>query len=219
MMASCDPAAGLLAAEIARTSDFRLIVLPRSSTAALDLLRNRQVHVAGMHLTGGTRSSTNEVIAREKLGPGFRLLHGARWTEGVAFGSGMGNVNLRTLLRSKVRWIGRETGSGARQCLDEILDGRPAPKRVARDHRGVADAIRNGWADAGVCLQLASDEAGLNFLRVREEAYDLCYAAEFESDPRLRALLRVIRSPEYRRLVGELPGYSAEDTGEVVALD
>lgn len=219
MMASCDPAAGLLASEIARTSDFRLIVLPRSSSSALELLQKRLIHVAGIHLSGGTRSSNNAAVVRERLGAGYRLLHGARWTEGLAFEPGLGGTNIRSLLRSKLRWIGREVGSGARQCLDEVLEGRPAPKRLARDHRGVADAIRCGWADVGVCLQLTSDEAGLKFLRVREEAYDLCYATEFDADPRLRTLVRVIRSPEYRRLVGELPGYSAENTGETISVE
>ncbi|MCI0376874.1 MAG: ABC transporter permease subunit [Gemmataceae bacterium] len=40
VLASCDPAAGLLGAELERTSPFRLIVLPRSSRQALLLLCN-----------------------------------------------------------------------------------------------------------------------------------------------------------------------------------
>ena len=41
VMACCDPAAGLLAAEYARASGFRLLVFPRGGRAALDLLRQR----------------------------------------------------------------------------------------------------------------------------------------------------------------------------------
>ena len=48
-LASCDPAAGLLAAEYARASGFRLMVFPRSGSAALDLVQKRLVHVAGLH--------------------------------------------------------------------------------------------------------------------------------------------------------------------------
>ena len=115
-------------------------------------------------------------------------------------------------------WIGREPGSGARQCLDELLDNRPAPRRLARDHRGVAEAIRCGWADAGVCLRLVADEAGLRFLPVRLEGYDLCFTATTEHDPRVQALVRVIQSSEYRRLLGELPGYDTHQTGELVPV-
>ena len=67
-------------------------------------------------------------------------------------------VSARSARRSRadLRWVGREDGSGARQCLDELLGGRrKPPRRLASDHRGVAEAVRSGWADAGVCLRLA----------------------------------------------------------------
>jgi hypothetical protein len=32
-------------------------------------------------------------------------------------------------------------------------------------------------------------------------------------DPRLRALVAAVRSPAYRRLLGELPGYDSAATG------
>src|SRR5262245_5146643 len=110
---------------------------------------------------------------------------------------------VRGLLRNRLTWIGRELGSGARQCLDELLDNRPAPRRIARDHRGVAEAVRCGWADAGVCLRLVADEAGLRFLPVRTEGYDLCYTPAVADDPRVQALVRVIQSREFRQLTGE----------------
>jgi molybdate-binding protein len=86
---------------------------------------------------------------------------------------------------------------------------------MARDHRGVAEALRCGWAEAGVCLQLASEEAGLDFLPVRQEAYDLCYPAAWEAEPRIAALVQVVRSATYRRLLGDLPGYDVTRTGDL----
>ena len=59
----------------------------------------------------------------------------------------------------------------------------------------------------GVCLRLASEEGQLAFLPVGEEAYDLCFRSDQAADPRMAALVRTVRSPEYRRLLGELPGY------------
>jgi putative molybdopterin biosynthesis protein len=117
------------------------------------------------------------------------------------------------------RWVGREPGSGARQCLDALLGDRPPPEHQARDHRGVADAIRSGWADLGVCLRLTGEEAGLDFIPLRHEAYDLCYPAQFEDDPRLVALREVVRSAPFRRALGGLPGYQAADTGEARAVE
>ena len=48
IMASCDPAAGLLTTQLARATGLRLLVLPRSSKQALTLLGQGLVHVAGV---------------------------------------------------------------------------------------------------------------------------------------------------------------------------
>jgi molybdate-binding protein len=215
VLASCDPASGLLAQELARSTGVRLIVLPRSSATALSLLQQGLVHAAGVHLAGDDAPGGNAAIVRNMLGPGFSLLHVACWEEGVTFAAARRISTIRQAVQADLRWVGREAGSGARRCLDEILGARRPPRRLAADHRGVADAIRCGWADIGVCLRLASEEAGLEFLSVRREAYDLCVADALKSDPRLQALIDTVRSPSYRRLLGELPGYDSTGSGKV----
>jgi molybdate-binding protein len=69
-----------------------------------------------------------------------------------------------------------------------------------------------------VCVQLAADEAGLNFLPVRTEMLDFCFADSLARDPRGQALIRLMRSRSHRRLVSELPGYDARETGELLQL-
>jgi molybdate-binding protein/DNA-binding XRE family transcriptional regulator len=215
VMACCDPAVNLLAGELARTADVRLIALPRPSRSALALLGQGLVHVAGVHLARADRPGGNAAIVKNELAAGYTLLRVARWKEGIAFAPGLKLPSIRAAIRSNLHWIGREDGSGARQCLDELLIGRKAPRRLAADHRGVAEAVRNGWADAGICLRLVSEEAGLDFLGVREEAYDLCFPEASCNDLRIRALLDVVRSPWYRKTLGRLPGYNSADTGEL----
>lgn len=222
VIASCDPAIGLLVRELATESHVRLLVLKRSSSEALRLLSTGLVHLAGVHLASATQAGGNAAVIRERLGAGYRLLKMARWDEGLAMTPGSGITTIKAAVAAqsatRQRWVGREVGSGARQCLDELLEGRTAPKRLARDHAGVAEAICCGWADAGVCLRLTAEDAGLEFLSIREETYDVCYRAEFESDPRFQALLRVCRSPSYRKLLGELPGYEVSHTGELESI-
>src|SRR5262245_2942594 len=48
-IATCDPAAGLLAAEYRRASGFRLLVFPRNGGQAVDLLKQGLVHIASLH--------------------------------------------------------------------------------------------------------------------------------------------------------------------------
>ena len=50
LLAGCDPAVGLLHAEVQRATNFQLIPLVRSSRQALEFLRRGLVHVAGIHL-------------------------------------------------------------------------------------------------------------------------------------------------------------------------
>lgn len=215
VMASCDPAAGLLAAEYARVSGFRLIVLPRSSQQSLELLYRGLIHIAGIHFASVEEPDLNESLAKARLGPETRLVRVARWQEGLALPGQSGISSIRGALESRLRWVGREPGSGARQCLDQILGGERQPEHIAYDHRGVAQAIRCGFADAGVCLRLVSDEAGLRFLSVREEIYDLCYFASFEQDRRFKALLSILQSANLRSMMAELPGYTVEGMGEL----
>ncbi|HEY2155984.1 MAG TPA: substrate-binding domain-containing protein [Isosphaeraceae bacterium] len=217
VIATCDPAVALLA-DALRSSGVRLLPLPRSSRAALALLGEGLVHASGMHLgSPDAAHDGNAAAVRDRLGPGFRLLRVARWQEGLCLAPGLGLSTVRSALAPGLRWVGREEGSGARQCLDELLgDRRKPPRRIATDHRGVAEAVRHGWADLGVCVRLPAEESGLDFLDVRRESYDLCFPSSMESDPRLQALIAAVRSPQYRRALAALPGYDPAEAGELV---
>lgn len=217
ILACCDPAASLLASEYARATGFRMIVLPRPSGQALGLLRQGLVHAAGVHFATDAERDANVRAVRDAVGGGQVLLRVSRWHAGLAVTSSAQVRSVGDALRQRLRWVGREPGSAARRCLDEILDGRARPRRVAYDHRGVAAAVRGGWADIGVCHRLASEEAGLQFIRVRREHFDLCFPAAEADDPRIAALIAVVRSASYRGLLGELPGFDTLDTGDVHA--
>lgn len=215
VLASCDPAAQLLAREYASTSPFRMIVLRRSSRVALSLLGRKCIHVAGIHLSTRDATDENAQAVRDTIGTGFRLASVAKWEEGIAVSTHVKTNSIQSLLKSDLRWIGREEGSAARACLDDLFAGRTAPRRIARDHRSVAQAIDYGWADAGICLRLTSEEAGLRFLPVRQERYDLCFAKGDEFEPRVAALVALVRSPHYRRRLSQLPGYECRGNGSI----
>jgi molybdate-binding protein/DNA-binding XRE family transcriptional regulator len=215
VVACCDPAIGLLAGELNRASGFRLLALSRSSHEAISLVARGLVHVAGIHLAAAGHGEQNVAVAKTKLHAGFNLLRAARWQEGLALAPDLQLHSVRAAVQSRARWVGREAGSAARELLDELLPDRRPPRHVAYGHRGVAEAIRSGWADIGVCLRLVSEEAGLGFLGVREEECDFCYPTALEGDPRIQALVEVVRSSSYRGVLGDLPGYDAAETGKL----
>ncbi|MCO6456335.1 MAG: helix-turn-helix domain-containing protein [Pirellulaceae bacterium] len=219
VVACCDPAAGLLASEFGRATGQRMLVFTRSSGQALDLQRQGKVHLAGLHYSTDEDPERNARMVRETLGDEYLLLRIAQWQEGIATASSSRIHSIRGALRSTRTWIGREPGSGAQQCLDRLLGKRPAPTRVARSHRGVAEAIASGWAEAGICVQLTGLEAGLQFLSVQREVYELCLPKALLDDPRIRALLAVVRSQQYRRMLRHLPGYDAGETGTLAGVN
>jgi len=218
VMASCDPAAGLLAAEYARASGFRMLVFPRGGRAALELLRQRLVHVAGVHYSTAAAPERNAETVRTQLGGDCRLLRVAKWEAGIALASDDRSASAESVARRSLCWAARESGSAARECLDELLGQRKFAGRQVDGHTAVAEAVRAGWAEAGVCVRFSADEARLNFLPVRTETLDLCFPTAFQNDPRIQALVRWLRGRAGRRLISELPGYDARETGEMLTL-
>jgi putative molybdopterin biosynthesis protein len=218
VVATCDPAANLMASLYQEQTGFRMIVISRSSQKALDLLATGLVHVAGLHLGGKSHGTSNADAVQRSIPGDCLLVRAANWSEGVAVGQGVSTSSISRLKGSRVRWVGREPGSGARQCLDQVLGGTRKYERMAADHRGVVELIRLGIADAGICVELSSAESGLRFLSIRRERYDLCIPQSLADDPRVRGLITLLRSSDYRAMLEDLPGYTADDVGEIRLL-
>lgn len=221
VIAGCDPLVGLLAQEMAEQHGIRVIPLLRSSADALQLLGRGLVHVAGLHLTDRQGGDANEAVVRTRLGAGHVLLHQLQWDMGVAVGRGRPEKTVRSLMRADVRWVNREEGSAARDTFDRLL-GRNRPPRgydqIARGHRAVADAVSHGWAEAGVCIRATASDAGLGFLALHREAYELCVAERALDDPRIVALAATLRSRHYRQLVSRVPGCDSTRTGDQLVV-
>jgi molybdate-binding protein len=221
VVAGCDPLAGLIARELAVHHRVRMLPLLRSSAQAIELLRQGVVHAAGLHLTDAAGRSTNDEIVRARLGPGYRLLHQVRWESGIATMTSRRERSASALLRAKVRWVNRDTGSAARETFDALLGSRRRPDgydHVVRDHRAVAATVSSGWAEAGVCMRPVAAEAHLSFIPLHQEAYELCVPDALVDDPRITALLTTLRSATYRQWLADVPGCDSAHTGDVRAI-
>jgi len=215
-VATCDPAAGILSSEYASFSGFRMLVFPRGGGTALQLLKDGLVHVAAVHRSTKDHPNRNVDIVKEKLGRDYCMVRAAQWESGVAVSASVAVHSANALLRR--RWAYREPGSAARECLDEIFGGHAFDGRQVDNHFGVAEAVRIGWADAGICVKLCAVDAGLNFLPLRTETLDFCFSKDLENDPRIMALIGLLRSYKCRRVINELPGYDTAEMGEMQRL-
>lgn len=213
VMASCDPAASLLAAEYARITGIRLLVFPSNSGASLNLLARGAVHLGALHCGSSDEEDENLRRVRETLGSGWVLLRAARWESGLAHAEPLISPQPKTL--AKCRWAMREAGAIARETMDRLLDHRSISGREVRGHREVADAIRSGWAEVGICIRLCAEENQLCFSIQQKETLDLVFAEHWLEDRRFRSLIDLIQSRSYRKIVTDLPGYSARETGSL----
>lgn len=214
VVATCDPAIGLLAQMVWNVTGIRVIAVNRPSRQSLALLGEGKVHAAGVHLSTTENPGENEIVAAEILRNPVSRLRVGTWESGVAIGGKTPPRTLRGLQKGNLTWIGRVAGSGAYRCQQEIL-GDKSPRRIVRDHEGVVEAIKNGWGEAGITLRWVTEEAGLSFLSIHRDLYEWFFAPELLHDPRMQAILRVLKSPEYQRAASELAGNGCEETGSL----
>ena len=63
----------------------------------------------------------------------------------------------------------------------------------------MAEAVRCGWADVGVCVRLVSEEANLKFLSLRWESYDLYRGEPFRTETTFGGARRRVRQRRWSR--------------------
>jgi putative molybdopterin biosynthesis protein len=107
---------------------------------------------------------------------------------------------LAAALRGERRMVNRNPGSGTRVLLDRLLGGaRPdGYTNQPRTHHAVAAAVAQGRADWGMTLDVIAAGAGLGFLFVQDERYDLAISDTRRSRPAVAALLALLQEPAAR---------------------
>lgn len=127
---------------------------------------------------------------------------------------------------SHVRFINTRKDSPSRTVLDAILASEGIdPSQVngylqeVHGPPAVAAAIRNGFADAGICTSSIASANGLRFVPVAHEDYELVVKKEVLADPRFRTLVAIIRSPGFRAALEAIGGYDLSLTGSIRGLN
>ncbi len=143
----------------------------------------------------------------------------------VAPGNPRKIYGVQDLARPDVRFINRQRGSGTRFLLDCLLDDAAVdPTRIAGfeqgefTHAAVAAYVASGMADAGLGVETPARRFKLDFVPLASERYFLMCHERSLAKPGTLAVLEILRSPAFRAVVDQLPGYSAVDCGEVCTL-
>lgn len=213
---SDDPALDVLA----RSAGGCVSVLPgpRGSVHGLVGLSRGTADAAALHLLDAASGGWNDSLARGAL-PGERVLlvHLWRRDQGLVLAPGnpLGIAGVGDLTGRRIAW--RPPGTGSRLLLERLMllagcEPRPDLGEPADSHLAVAAAIATGAADAGLAVRMVAEAAGLEWLPVAREPFELALAAA--STAAAQPLLEVLASSSVQDRLGAMPGYDLSQSGE-----
>ena len=228
VVAGCDPAMYLAAEHFHRYREGASVVgWTMGSVAAVEALRQEEVHVAGLHLVDDRSGESNLPYLKRYFKPGrFTVIRFATWEQGllVQRENPKNILRVEDLARRGVRFVNRESGSGARLFLESLLlKIGLTPQEIKGfdyevfSHLEVGRNIVEGRADVGIGVQSAAVLFGLDFLPLREEHYDLVMPTSYlKSHPSLSRFIDALVGKTFRKDVEALGGYNMKDIGKIL---
>ena len=116
----------------------------------------------------------------------------------------------------------RPKGAGAQLLLLALLHGANIPLEqlasvapVFPTGPDIAQAIRAGRADTGIATRGVANAAGLDFIPIVWEPFDLVMRQRDYFRPALQSLLKFFQSPDFAARGRELGGYDLSAAGTV----
>ena len=227
LIAGCDPALYLAGDHLRRRPAAGMLVgWSMGSAAAIEALKRRDVHVAGLHLVDSRTGESNMPYVRRNLkGQDVTVVTFASWQQGLMVNKGNPKRvrGVEDLARKGVTIINREAGAGARVLLDQKLGAAGLTGRQVRgyqqaagSHLDVARLIAEGRADAGIGTPSVARLRGLDFIALQAERYDLVIPTPYLSLHRgVADFLDMMTSRTFRAEVEALGGYDMRETGKV----
>jgi excisionase family DNA binding protein len=210
-----------------RESRCGLAGLAEGSEAGLRRLVRSEVIAAAIHLhrnEGDDAFANAEVVAQT---PGLHdavVIAFARREQGllVSPGNPLALDDLSAAARKKARFAQRTDGAGAQLLLFAMLHRHgmaPASlnllKEICATGADVAQAVRAGRADCGIATRAVARAAGLDFVPLTWEHFDLVLRQRDYFSPAMQTLLDFLRRPAFGEHAGELGGYDCSETNRV----
>jgi len=197
---------------------------PVGSLGGILAIRNGICHMAGTHLLDPETGEYNLPYIRTHLnGIHVKVIHLVQREQGlmVQRGNPKKIKGLEDLLRKEITFINRQKGSGTRILLDHTLKNFFLDSNRIRGyekeeftHMAVASTIASGVADAGLGILPAAKVMNLDFIPIAKERYDLVIPSIYFEDEKMKKVIEIIRSEEFKKMVFQMGGYDVSRTGE-----
>ncbi|QOZ47403.1 DNA-binding protein [Bradyrhizobium sp. CCBAU 53340] len=130
--------------------------------------------------------------------------------------------SLDDVLALGARMAMRQRGTGAQMLLDMLLTRAGASTRDLRRVEtsaltgpDLAEMVRAGQADCGVATRAAARSAGLDFVPLAWENFDLAMRQRSYFRPAMQALIRFLSEQRLRQRAEEFTGYDPSPAGQI----
>jgi excisionase family DNA binding protein len=203
-----------------------LAILPEGSEVGYQRFLNGGLLAAAVHfhdLADTGKDANPEIVAREAHLYDAVLIGFAAREQGliVAAGNPLGIARLREVHGRRLRMAVRPEGAGAQQLLEGLLHAEHLPieelktTRLAPTGPDVAQAIRAGQADCGIATRAVATAAGLDFVLLCVEHFDLLMRQRDYFRPPMQKFLRLLADPRFAARAKELGGLDVTAAGSV----
>jgi len=213
-----------------RESGSGLGSISEGSVRGLERLQRNEVMAAAVHFHG--RDASDDVagdasVEALRAAPDLHdavLVAFVRREQGLVLPPGNPKQlhGLTDVLALGARVAMRQQGTGAQMLLDVLLKRAGATTRDLRRVEtpaltgpDLAELVRAGQADCGIATRASARSAGLDFVPLVWENFDLAMRQRSYFRPAMQALLRFLAERRLRQRAEELTGYDPSAAGQI----
>jgi excisionase family DNA binding protein len=210
-----------------RESGSGLASLTEGTARGVERLRRGEVIAAAIHFHSEQTSAEDANIAAARAMPGLHdavLVGLVRREQGllVPTGNPQRLNSLTDVVSLGAKMAVRQPGAGAQMLLDVLL--RRAGAALGDMNRleppcltgpDLAASVRAGKADCGIATRAAADSAGLDFVSLTWENFDLLMRQRSYFRPPVQALVGFIGQKRLKQRAAELSGYDPAPAGQI----
>lgn len=213
-----------------RESGSGLGSMSEGSVRGLERLQRNEVMAAAVHFHGLDASDDlagDASIEALRAAPDLHdavLVAFVRREQGLVLPQGNPKHlhGLTDVLALGARMAMRQQGTGAQMLLDVLLKRAGASTRELRQVAtpsltgpDLAELVRAGQADCGIATRATARSAGLDFVPLIWENFDLAMRQRSYFRPAMQALIRFLAERRLRQRAEELTGYDPSPAGQI----
>lgn len=220
-----DNSLDILSRSLEEGNIFRPLRSYRGSLDSLIAMYQDRADIVSMHLFDGDTGEYNISYVRKLLvSKAFVVIKFIERKAGLYVAKGnRKNINKWSdLTRKDVRIVNREQGAGARILLDEQLRLHNFNRKDVKgydyeqtSHLAVASAISNGQGDVGVGIENVAQLAGIEFIPMIAESYDLVILNNDKNALLIEQVMEILQDQAFKNKLNSL-GYKTDNMGDII---